>query len=246
MTKKTLKAGNESSTKKVVKKPTQKTASKSTEPFKTHCYNCEDETNQTKLFEDQKLGPREVVWRNEEGDDSQSMWEVVMEVWTVSRCLGCEKLNFKHRTVNGPIRENDQIFFFPRKPIRKPPQWIVKLPMRYAVVFQEVYIALNEGLFMLTLTGIRTLLDVFIVSKIGDAGTFKQKLTKLVEYGVITATKATVLGTAIDAGNASAHRAYRPEKETVFQVLDIVEHLLHSEIVDRHADLIKKNTPPRT
>lgn len=217
----------------------------SKEAFKTHCFNCDKETNQDILFKDHEIGPREIVWRNEQGDESQSVWEVVANLWSLSKCRGCEKINFKHILRNSPDRETDQVFHFPRKPIRQVPNWVIKLPMRYVEILQEVYISINERLFILSLTGIRTLLDIYIVSKIGDAGTFKQKINKLVTDNIITASKATVLEAAIEAGNASAHRGYKPDKETLFQILDIVENLLQSEIVDRNVSQIKQKTPPR-
>ena len=117
--------------------------------------------------------------------------------------------------------------------------------MKYVGILQEIYISVNEKLFTLSLTGIRTLLDIYIVDKIGDVGTFKQKLDKLVAEGIITSSKAKVLEAAIDAGNASAHRGYRPDQETLFQILDIMENLLHSEIVDRSVNKIKQSTPRR-
>ncbi len=217
----------------------------SQESIKTHCFSCDKETNQDILFKNHELGPREIVWRNEQGDKSQSAWEVVAELWSVSKCRGCEKINFKHIVRNSPNRETDQVFHFPRKPLRQVPDWVIKLPMKYVEILQEVYVSINEHLFILSLTGIRTLLDIYIVSKIGDVGTFKQKLTRLVTEGVITPSKVSVLETAIDAGNASAHRGYKPDKETLFQILDIVENLLQSEIVDRNAVQIKQKTPLR-
>lgn len=215
------------------------------EPTKTHCFNCDKETLQDILFNDHQFGPREIVLRNEDGDKSESVWEVVADIWSISKCRGCEKINFKHTLRYSPDRETDQVFHFPKKPFRHVPSWVVKLPMRYVEILQEIYISINEGLLILSLTGIRTLLDIYIVNKIGDAGTFKQKLDKLVTDGVITQTKAKVLETTIDAGNASAHRGYKPDRETLFQILDIVENLLQSEIVDRAAEQIKRKTPPR-
>jgi len=221
------------------------TDNKGTEPIKTHCYNCDKETLQETLFNDHQLGPREIVLRNEEGDKSESVWQVAADIWIISKCRGCEKINFKHILRNSPNRETDLVFHFPKKPIRPVPSWVVKLPMRYVEILQEIYISINEGLLVLSLTGVRTLLDIYIVSKIGDTGTFKQKLNKLVSEGIITPGKSAVLETTIDAGNASAHRGYKPDRETLFQILDIVENLLQSEILDRAAEQIKQKTPKR-
>ena len=218
---------------------------KSDELVKTHCFNCGKETNQDILFNGHELESREIVWRNNEDFETRSTWEVVADIWTLTKCRGCEKKNFKHIVRCSPDRKTDQIFYFPKKPIRQTPLWIINLPLEYCEIFQEVYISVNEGLFILSLTGIRILLDVYIVNKIGDAGTFKQKLQKLVTAGIITTPKATVLEAAIDAGNASAHRGYKPDQETLFKILDIVENLLLSEIVDRNVNHIKQKTPSR-
>jgi len=217
----------------------------SQEPFKTHCYNCDKETNQDILFKDHEFGPREIVWRNEQGDKTESVWEVVADIWNISKCRGCEKINFKHILRNLPNRETDIVFHFPRKPLRQPPKWIMKLPIKYLEILQEIYASINERLFILSLTGIRILLDIYIVNKVGDVGTFKQKLAKLVSDGIITSKKSLVLDAAIDAGNAASHRGYKSDQETLFQILDIVENLLQSEIVDRSADSIKQKTPKR-
>jgi hypothetical protein len=215
------------------------------DPIKTHCFNCDKVTLQDTLFNDHELGPREIVLRNEEGDKSESVWEVVADIWIISKCRGCEKKNFTHILRHSPDTQADQVFHFPKKPIRKVPNWIMKLHIKYAEILREIYTSINEGLLVLSLTGIRTLLDIYIVNKIGDAGTFKQKLNKLVTEGIITPAKATVLETTIDAGNASAHRGYKPDRETLFQILDIMENLLQSEVVDRAAEQIRQKTPSR-
>ena len=214
-------------------------------PIKTHCFNCCKETNQDILFKDHQFESTEVVWRNEEGDKSQSAWTIVANMWLLSKCRGCEKINFRHILRRSPEEKTDVVFYFPRKPIRPVPEWVIKLPMHYVEVLQEIYLSINEGLLILSLTGIRTLLDIYIIQKIGDVGTFKQKLDKLVSSSIITSSKAEVIEAAIDAGNAAAHRGYKPDSETLLKVLDIVENLLQSEIVDRNAKHIRGNTPSR-
>jgi uncharacterized protein YutE (UPF0331/DUF86 family) len=213
---------------------------------RTHCWYCQKETNHKVLLDEFDTISEEIIWRTEEGDESKSAWAVVGSIWLVSKCLGCDKITFKHVYRATPDKEFDQIFHFPKKIVREFPKWTVKLPIKYSGVFYEVYVSIQEGLYILALTGTRILLDLFIVSKIGDDGTFKQKMDKLVLAGIITSSKAKVLKTAIDAANASAHRGYKPDKETLFQILDIVENLLQSEIVDRPIDEIRKKTPSRS
>lgn len=222
-----------------------KTEKKTEEIVKTYCYNCQKDTNQRILFNDFEVVPQEILWRNDEGDQGPSMWTNVGNIWLLSKCMGCEKINFKFILRSSPDKTTDRIFHYPLKLIREVPCWIMNLPKKYLEIAQEVYASVNNELFILALNGIRTLLDVFVVEKVGDVGDFKQKMKKLVCDGIITSTKAKVLEAAIDAGNASSHRGYKPEKEILFKILDIVENLLHSEIIDRQVDTIKQKTPIR-
>ena len=64
--------------------------------IRTHCCNCQMETNQKLLLDEFQMITEEIVWRNEQGDESKSVWSPVGSIWTISKCLGCEKLTFKH------------------------------------------------------------------------------------------------------------------------------------------------------
>lgn len=213
---------------------------------RTHCWYCQKVTNHKVLLDEFELISEELIWHTEDGEESKSAWAPVGSLWLVSKCLGCDKITFKHIYKTSPIQEHDQTFYFPKKIVREFPRWTVRLPHKYSRVFYEIYLSIQEGLYILSLTGIRILLDLFIVSKIGDVGNFRQKLDKMVLDGIITSSKAKVLETAIEAANASAHRGYLPNQETLFQILDIVENLLQSEVVDRPIDKIRKITPSRS
>ena len=49
-------------------------------------------------------------------------------------------------------------------------------------------------------TGIGVLPDIYIVNKVGNVGTFQQKIQKL-----------------IDTENVSVHSSYKPDKNTLFR-----------------------------
>jgi len=213
---------------------------------RTQCWYCQKETNHKVLLDEFEMISEELIWHTEDGGENRSAWAPIGSLWLVSKCLGCDKITFKHIYRASPIRTFDQTFYFPKKIVREFPRWTVRLPHKYSRVFYEIYLSIQEGLNILSLSGIRILLDLFIVSKIGDVGSFSQKLDKMVLEGIITSSKAKVLGAAIEAANASAHRGYVPEKETIFQILDIVENLLQSEVVDRPIDKIRKETPSRS
>ncbi len=58
--------------------------------------------------------------------------------------------------------------------------------------------------------GARTLLDMLMIQKVGDVGTFRKKLEELEKAGFVTRTNVNVLDTALDAGSATAHRGHAP------------------------------------
>jgi hypothetical protein len=213
--------------------------------YKSFCYNCDKDTNQNILFKEHQFEPQEIIFRNEEGDQSQTAWEIKADIWIISKCLGCERINFKHIGRRSPDQRTDDIFYFPWKRDRHYPKWIFQLPIKYLEILEEVYAAITMESNILALMGIRTVLDVYMVDKVGDVGNFKQKLNKLVEEQIISKSKVKVLEAAIEAGNASAHRGFKPDRQTLFQVLDIVENLLQSEVIDRDGININKKVPKR-
>lgn len=96
------------------------------------------------------------------------------------------------------------------------------------------------------MVGARTLVDMLMVEKVGDVGTFKEKLKKLVTAGFVSASNQEVLEAALDAGNAAAHRGHRPKASEVSAVMDIVESLLQAVyVLPGMAESLKKTTPPR-
>lgn len=94
--------------------------------------------------------------------------------------------------------------------------------------------------------GTRAIVDVVLTDKLGDAGGFGQKLKKAKDEGWITESHFKVLDAAIEAGNAAAHRAYKPDIKQLNLVLDIVEHLIQSlHVLEASAQRISAKTPPR-
>lgn len=92
--------------------------------------------------------------------------------------------------------------------------------------------------------GARTLLDMLMVQKVGDVGSFKQKLKKLQAGGFVSADNVEILDAALDAGNAAAHRGHAPNASDVNTVMDIVENLLQAVyVLPDMAQRLKETTP---
>ncbi|MDP3013052.1 MAG: DUF4145 domain-containing protein [Candidatus Subteraquimicrobiales bacterium] len=107
---------------------------------------------------------------------------------------------------------------------------------------KEVYIALDANTRFLAAFGARTALDMLIVDKIGDTGTFKDKLKKLETDGYIDSTERELLDAITEAGNAAAHRGYAPDEKLLESVIDILESLFDKFYIkpERDKELLKK------
>lgn len=214
-------------------------------PIRTYCYKCNNTTNQNILFTDAEIIISDFKLINEEGDQNQMQYAIIGKRWIVSKCNGCDGFNLQVITKDfGDVPPIDT-FTYPKKIIRKVPDWISDLPIKYVELFLEVYSAVNYGLFTLALMGCRTIIETFIIEKIGDNGTFKDKLKKLAEDGFIANRNVEILHQAIDAGSAAAHRGYKPEIKIINDVLDIAEYLLKSTILERKGESLKNVIPKR-
>ena len=98
----------------------------------------------------------------------------------------------------------------------------------------------------LPMMGARTLVDMMILEKIGDLGVFKEKLKELEKEGFVGSSSLEALYSALEVGNAAAHRGHAATESEVQAVMDIVETMLQSIYVFPDlAQNLRKTTPPR-
>lgn len=165
-------------------------------------------------------------------------------------CL--ETLNFRNPQLM-QITCDRQTEYFPPLPKRTRPEWLSNIQDGYQAILGEVYQAIDNSLFFLASTGTRTAVDQLIVEKIGDVGTFKDKIRKLVEDTSIDATEGEFLVALIDAGSASAHRSYKPTPENMNHMMEILEAIFYKLLIEperkkeltRKAEELRQATPPR-
>jgi hypothetical protein len=113
-------------------------------------------------------------------------------------------------------------------------------------LLNEIYVALHSDSRRLALMGTRTLVDMLMLEEVRDVGTFDAKLKALLDKGVISDRNREVLSAALDAGSAAAHRGYKPGREEIEAVLDIVENVLQAtHHLSQVADELRKKIPPR-
>ncbi|MET4142619.1 DUF4145 domain-containing protein [Pedobacter sp. UYP1] len=213
------------------------------EIIKIFCYNCQCETKQKILFDKHEVMIPEIFGYDKEGNRGQSVWTVEFMLWKISECQGCEKTNFNVIRRFDPKQTDILMHQFPKKQIRDMPHWVSYLNVRYMELFIEIYSSFNSGHVRLPLMGARTLLDMFMVEKIGDIGPFQRKLKKLAEDKFISDSAIELLEIALEYGHAAIHRGYQAEKEEIMGVLDIIENLFQSEALKHKSKNLKRTIP---
>ncbi len=136
--------------------------------------------------------------------------------------------------------------FFPQETNGGVPEWYDQLDDNKKALIREVDLALQSKLSVLPTIGLRTLLDMVMVEKLGDIGGFDAKLKKFELDGYVTRKQAESISFVLDAGNASAHRAYAPNEEDLVVCVAVVKHLMEGVfILQPKMENVKRNTPPR-
>lgn len=97
----------------------------------------------------------------------------------------------------------------------------------------EVYEALNARLDTLAAIGIRTSFEVAAEILGAPDINFQKKIRWLVDNkaGLLT-SEEEAFRTLVEAGNAAAHRGWRPEPEVIVALMDLLEGLVRRDIVD--------------
>jgi hypothetical protein len=182
----------------------------------------------------------------------------VQQTSSVLECGGCGMISFRTRLWLSELQDGSdtpvyQDTFFPPRLDRPVPAWFLDLPDALEDVLVETYEAYFNDQRYLAAVGIRTSLDMAIVEKVGDAGTFDDKVDLLHMSGLVRAEESEMLKAALQAGHAAAHRGFRPSKADLEVMLDIVESVLHAlfikearvETLRAAAEAVSQRVPQR-
>lgn len=158
-------------------------------------------------------------------------------------CRGCNETVLLREAEGGePVR-------IPPARWRTLPNWHMEVlahdPTLYSLL-REVYSAANDDQPRLLAMGVRAALDRLMNEMVGDVGTFEQKLDEMVKRGHLGQRQREMLDTVIDAGSASNHRGFKPPKELLLLMLDVME----TTIRERYSTgpmltTLKVNVPPK-
>src|ERR1043166_10096388 len=156
---------------------------------KAHCNRCLRETRHSVVAAKEEV--------HEEADDEGNLryWERTL--FEMLECCGCENITLRssYRWVGD---DETVVAYYPPAVNRPQPAWLSKnfFGWRYQdlhSLFREVYAALHAGSNRLAMMGARTIIDMVFLEKIGDAGTFDEKLKEMTAAGHISRTNSDYL-----------------------------------------------------
>lgn len=210
-----------------------------------HCNECGRETKHDVA----QRADRRRTYTQYYGDGDQHSVEVG-SVWKTLQCRGCEEVALQRIdwcSEDDPMDGPGPATYFPPRVSRRKPVWASRyqLPAEYLELLEEIYTALHADSRRLAIMGARALIDAVIRRNAGDQQNFSQGLNALAEKYQVSEQDRAIIEAAIDVGHASAHRGHKPTAEEVDVVIDIVERLIHTEILAEQARELKKSTPPR-
>lgn len=209
----------------------------------SHCNKCGQETKHDVLMERKHRASEMVDLHN----DIEVSWSTT---YLMLECRGCEEVSLCRTTwcsEDDPMDSPPPSTYFPPRVSRHKPAWMDRLavPEEYECLLDEIYIALHADSRRLAAMGARALIDAYITRRVGDQGDFAKGLKKLVEKNHIREAQREIVAAAVDAGNASAHRGHCPSANDINVVIDIVENLIHNELLADPAAALRQTTPPR-
>ena len=217
---------------------------------KAHCNRCQGDTNHYVQSNFVKKGEDQggLIWWSDD--------------FEILQCCGCDDVTFRRTEYfsewedweTGPNGEDipvlrPRITYFPPAKWRREPRWIDQLSNEDELLgklLSEVYSAIHSDSVFLACTGSRALIDRIITLKVGNSGTFPERLKMLKEKDLITGTDVDVIETALEAGHASAHRGWSAKRNELETVMNIIENLIERIfIVPTGAKDLRPKIPPR-
>ena len=192
----------------------------------------------------------------EERWEDEHLWQHTQH--RLLQCQGCEKIYYQQESQFSEDCEMTEegwdvpstFRYWPKLSTHKQPDWKNKLGKVDEVLsslLDDVYTAHDHELAVLTAIGMRTAFDrATSLVRIDPELSFNKKLDQLMHDGRIGKDERQALDALTDAGNAAAHRAWRPSAEQLTTMLLVLEGFLHRTFVyGADAQKLKHAVPPR-
>ncbi|MFM0474770.1 DUF4145 domain-containing protein [Paraburkholderia strydomiana] len=221
---------------------------------KAHCPNCDGE----RTCEIHGQVGKTWEWSDDHGNSVDGRDE-----YSLLECKGCETVFYETTSMNS---ENVDYYYdsngdtqatygkekstYPKPKSRTKPAWfdaISNIDETLQQILDEMYVAYDNRSYILAAVGLRTALDRATEVLGIDAGlSFAKKLERLKDGGWIGDTEMQILEVVTDAGNAAAHRGWKPDDKEIQHLLMAMEVFLQRAFIVGKAALgIKDKIPKR-
>jgi hypothetical protein len=206
----------------------------------SHCNQCGDETKHFVVGSAERR-------RSSDEDRYSVEWGTT---WELLQCCGCEQASMTQVnwcSEDDPYEGREKVFFPPRVS-RQKPAWLTQHPELndYIDLFEEVYTALQADSRRLAMMGARAVIDLAVARMLGsDPGNFTAGMNELVAAKRLSDEERALIDAAFDAGSAAMHRGHQPEVDDVNTAIDIVERVVHAEVLKKKAKALADATPKR-
>jgi hypothetical protein len=161
-----------------------------------------------------------------------------------------EDVDYEQNPYTGEVRMVAQVKrqYWPTSKSR--PKWasdLESIDADLANLFEEVHSARNAELYVLSTIGVRTVFDrATEILGIDSNMRFSEKLDELTKASRVSSAERAALDVLVEAGNAAAHRGWRPSSDEVDGLMLIMEAFLHRCFVANYlAQNLKKSVPDR-
>jgi hypothetical protein len=218
-----------------------KPAAKPKPPLWCHCNECGHETLHKLL---------KLIRKSRDYDEDQYSISFGSN-WRILQCCGCEEVTMSRVdwcSEDSPHFDPYVPTYFPPRVSRRKPSWLSQHPELegYVEIFDEIYTALHADSRRLAMMGARAAIDMAIARMVGgDPLNFTAGLDALEAANRMTADDRQLIEAAFDAGSAAMHRGHRPDEDDVNTAIDIVERIVHAEVLKKKAKALADATPKR-
>jgi len=207
---------------------------------KAHCNLCCGERNHVLLHS------AVTSWEVEDGRYAGN------DRYETLQCAGCDSIKLRH-TVEHSWDPDVEVIYYPPSVSRQRPRWYGDLVFDLSLdedaisdLLNEIYVGLQNGLRRSPVMAARSLLERVMLKKVGDKGSFAKNVDAFASSGFVSKMQAERLVAILEAGHATTHRDYAPNKEDIEIIIDIVEHIVESVYLhERKVKALKERTPPR-
>lgn len=195
-----------------------------TETKNNFCLRCEFDTNHIALHKE-----------TFDSDNEDYSFQIK---YFIIKCCGCDKISFREEFIDIEQAFPDEydnwnpmitIDTYPnRTKVKRKLNDYYILPNKIKRVYEESIRAFDSDCLLLTGVAFRAIIEAICIDKSIIGRDLAKKIDNLVTKKLITEKEAQRLHSIRFLGNDSVHEMTVPDKEKLFIVLNIIEHLLNN------------------